>query len=44
MITLKLNTYIHTPLLGKGGVMSIYTYFPKRNELGCKKTRGLARK
>jgi len=40
MMTLKLNTYIFTPLLGEGGVMPKYSCFSKRNNLRGKKARG----
>jgi hypothetical protein len=44
MMTLKLNTHIFTPLLGKGGVMPKYSYYLKINDLESKKARGLSRK
>ena len=37
MMTLKLNTYIFTPLLGEGGVMPQYSYFSKKNVFGVEK-------
>lgn len=38
MMTLKLNTYIFTPLLGEGGVMLKYSCFSKGCDLEAKKS------